>query len=74
MSARLLRSKNSSATYLIIFLVIVAAFFLLGGGQWIKGMTHGGRTMGMDDLHWPQILISLGLGFLLGYIIARRKW
>jgi hypothetical protein len=30
--------------------------------------------MGMSNLHWGQILISLGLGFLLGWIASRRKW
>jgi ABC-type antimicrobial peptide transport system permease subunit len=74
MSAKLFRRKNSPATYLIVLLIILAAFFLLGGGPWIKGLTQGGRSAGMNSLHWPQILISLGIGFLLGFIVARRKW
>jgi len=62
--------KNTTAIYIIAIVVIVVAFFLLGGGPWIKGMTHGS----ISNLHWGQILISLGLGFLLGWIVSRRKW
>jgi hypothetical protein len=66
--------KNTTAIYIIAIVVIVVAFFLLGGGPWIKGMTHGSRSIGISNLHWGQILISLGLGFLLGWIVSRRKW
>lgn len=47
---------------------------MLGGGPWMRGMGHGHGSMGMSDLRWGQILISLGLGFLLGWIASRRKW
>ncbi len=60
--------------YLIAVAVIVIAFLLLGGGAWIKGMGHSNGSMGTISLRWGQILISLGLGFLLGWILAKRKW
>jgi hypothetical protein len=54
--------------------IIVIAFLLLGGMPWIKGLEHGNGSMGMTNLRWGQILISLGLGFLLGWLASRRKW
>ncbi len=60
--------------YVIAIAVIVIAFLLLGGGAWIKGLGHGTGSMGTISLRWGQILISLGLGFLLGWILAKRKW
>ena len=67
-------TTNRTALYLIAFVVIIVAFLLLGGGPWIKGMMHGSRSLGMANWNWAQILISFGLGFLLGLVVSRRKW
>ena len=66
--------RNTTVIYILAFVVIVMAFFLLGGGPWIRGLAHGSRAISVSSLHWGQILISLGLGFLLGWIVSRRKW
>jgi hypothetical protein len=68
------RSRNTNTILIIVILVAVVAFFLLDGGTWIKGMGHGSRSAGMANLQWTQILISLGIGFLLGVLVSRRKW
>ena len=60
--------------YLAAIAVIIIAFLLLDGGPWIKGLVHDNGPMRMSNLHWGQILISLGLGFLLGWLASRRKW
>jgi hypothetical protein len=67
-------TTNSTALYLIAFIVIIVAFFLLGGGPWMKEMMHGGRSINMSNLNWTQIIISLGIGFLLGLLVSRRRW
>jgi len=54
--------------------IIVIAFLLLGGTSSLKGLGHGSTSMSMTSLRWGQILISLGLGFLLGWVAARRRW
>ncbi len=72
MSARRVSFSNQTV-YIILAVVVIAAFFLLGGGPWIKGLSHGNGSMGMNDLKWVQILISLGIGFLLGYLVSRRR-
>jgi len=39
-----------------------------------QGMMHGGNnSMNMGNWNWPLILISLGIGFLIGYLVARRR-
>jgi hypothetical protein len=68
------RRETRTIYYLVAIAVIVIAFLLLGGGPWIKGLRLGSGSMGMTNLHWGQILISLGLGFLLGWMASRRKW
>jgi hypothetical protein len=67
------RTTNKTALYIIVAVVIIGAFLLLGGGQWLKGM-HGGRSFDMANLNWVQILVSLGIGFLLGLLVSKRKW
>ncbi len=79
--------SNASVVYVIGFIVILVAFFLLGGVSWLQGLAHTGNSMGFESRHgtfhsgfngfanwnWPQILISLGLGFLLGLLVSRRR-
>jgi len=61
-----------AALYLITFAAIIAACDTEQGM-----MNGGGRSMNMGNWNWVPILISLGLGlligFLLGYLVARRK-
>jgi len=54
--------------------IIVIAFLLLGGTSALKGIGNGSGPGGMNNLRWGQILISLGLGFLLGWFASRRRW
>jgi len=68
------RRETKILYYVIAVVVVIVAFFLLGGGPWIKGMGHSSGSMGMTNLRWGQILISLGLGFLLGWLASRKKW
>ena len=60
------RTDTRTLYYVVAVAVIVIAFLLLGGMPWIKGLGHGGGSMGMANLHWGQILISLGWGFFSG--------
>jgi hypothetical protein len=67
--------RETRTIYIVVAIaIVVIAFLLLGGGPWIKSLGHGNGSMGMDSLRWGQILISLGLGFLLGWIATKRRW
>ena len=74
MSTRRVVTVNRTALYLIAVVVIVGAFFLLGGGSWMTGMMHSGGSMGAMHLNWVQILISLGIGFILGLVASKQRW
>jgi len=67
-------TTNRTAFLLIALVVIIGAFLLLGGGPWLKGMTHEGRSVNMANLNWAQILIGLVIGFVIGLLAGRRKW
>jgi H+/Cl- antiporter ClcA len=67
--------SNTTLVYIVIAVVIIiVAFLLLGGGPWMKGMMHESGSIGTVHLNWVQILISLVIGFLLGLVVARKKW
>jgi hypothetical protein len=70
----IVNSKNRTLMYIIAFLVVVIAFILLGGGDWIKGLSHGNRSVGMGNLQWVQIVISLAIGFVIGLLVGKRRW
>ncbi len=65
--------RRDTPRYIIAVIIILVAFLLLGGANWIKGMHGGGGSSGMGNLQWTQILIGLGLGFLIGYLFGRRR-
>ena len=67
--------REKRIIYIVVAIaVIVIAFLLLGGGPVVSRLGRGNGSMGISNLHWGQILISLGLGFLLGWLTFRRKW
>jgi membrane associated rhomboid family serine protease len=74
MNTRRFVTSNRTAVYLIAIVVIIVAFLLLGGGPWMTGMMHRGRSIGSVHMNWIQIFIGLVIGFLLGLLTSRRKW
>jgi len=61
--------SNNGLLYVVVILVIVVAFLLLGGGSFMQG----NRSLGLGNLKWLQILISLAIGFGLGLLYSRRR-
>lgn len=70
MNTRRSSALNTSVIYIIALVVIIVAFLLLGGASWARGMMHEHSMYGWN---WTQILISLGIGFLLGVLVGRRR-
>jgi hypothetical protein len=58
-------------------LSFVVFVFILAACNEDRGMMHGNFSIGRDHWNWGQILISLSIGliggFLLGQVTARRK-
>ena len=61
--------SNNTLLYAVAILVIIVAFLLLGGGSMLKG----NRSLGLENLKWLQIFISLAIGFGLGLLYSRRR-
>jgi hypothetical protein len=59
--------------YLIALVVIIVAFVLLGGGPWARGLMHGGHSLNFASWNWATILISMGVGIVIGILINRRR-
>ena len=56
----------------VLFFIAFAAVLEACDTQ--QGMMHGGgSSMNMGNWNWIQILIGIILGFLLGYLFARRR-
>jgi hypothetical protein len=81
-------SSNLSVIYVIAFIAVIIAFFLLGGLPWIQSLGHNNSIgifnhheyhhmyqsrLGIADWNWTQILISFGLGLLIGSLVTRRR-
>jgi TRAP-type C4-dicarboxylate transport system permease small subunit len=75
MFTRRITTKNKTALYIIAVVIIVVAILLLagGGGHSMGGFMHGSRSMGLANWNWIQILVSLGIGFILGLLVAKRR-
>jgi hypothetical protein len=72
MSRRVVATSNGTV-YIIALVVIVVAFLLLGGWQWMLNLSHGNGSLGMHNWNWATILISGGIGFVLGLLVSRRS-
>lgn len=66
------RSSKNTLVYIIVALVILVIFFMLGGTDWFRG-THLNRSIGTSHWNWSQILVSLGVGLVLGYYIRKKR-
>jgi H+/Cl- antiporter ClcA len=73
MSTRKNVTMSTSVIYIIALVVIIVAFLLLGGASWMRGMMHENHSMNTMGWNWTHILISLGIGFLLGILVGRRR-
>ena len=61
-------TTTKTALYFIAFAIIIVAC------DTEQGMMHGnGGSMDTGSWNWAPILISLVIGFLLGYLVARKR-
>jgi len=68
MKTERIKATVKTALYFIVFAVIIVAC------DTEQGMMHGdGGSMDMGSWNWIPILISLVIGFLLGYLVPRKR-
>ncbi|NVO18840.1 MAG: LapA family protein [Bacteroidetes bacterium] len=68
------RGIINTVSTIILFIVII---LVIVDCDTDRGTMLGGMSFSMTGWQWPQILISMGVGFLLGYLFclgaARRN-
>jgi len=68
MKTERIRATIKTSLYFIAFAAIIVAC------DTEQGMMHGnGGSMDTGSWNWAPILISLVIGFLLGYLVARKR-
>jgi hypothetical protein len=72
MNFKKFKASNSTLVYIIIALVILIIFLFFGGDEWLQG-SQLNRSIGYSHWNWTQILISLGLGIVIGWFIHKRR-
>ncbi len=72
MSKKTFNSSNRMATYIIIALIVIVVILVFGGSDWLRGarMNH---SLGLNSWNWGQIIISIGVGFGLGWLVFRKR-
>lgn len=68
----IMKTTNNTLIYIVVIAAVIIVFLLLGGSQWTSNAMHRGRPI-MASWSWPQILISIGIGFVIGWFVARRR-
>lgn len=68
------RIKASSATliYVIIALMIIVLILILGGSDWLRS-SQLNQSLGVSNWNWTQIIVSIGIGFGLGWLVFRKR-
>ena len=61
--------KKQTIVYVTAIAIIVIIIILLGGG-----MIHNENSSILGGLNWPHIFISAAIGFVIGLLVAKRKW
>ncbi|MFO8022809.1 MAG: hypothetical protein R6U65_10110 [Perlabentimonas sp.] len=72
MSKKTFNSSNRMAVYIIIALTVIVVILILGGTDWLRGarMNH---SLGLNSWNWSQIIISIVIGFGLGWLVFRKR-
>jgi len=70
--------KSTTNTPLVIaFISVVILFVIFSGGAMTGGMMNGGMHgngwMGERSWMWAPVLLTLGLGVVLGWVIFKKK-
>jgi hypothetical protein len=68
-----MKAFRIAGTIKVVLYLIMFTFALTACDNGQGMMYGGGRSMYMGNWNWVLILIGIIIGFLLGYLVARRR-
>ncbi|MDD2278809.1 MAG: hypothetical protein PHD06_09860 [Bacteroidales bacterium] len=72
MNAKSRKKSKTTLAYIVIAILILVIILFFWGGDGLRG-TSIGRSIGYSQWDWTQIIISLIIGFALGWLVCKRK-
>ncbi|MDY0282451.1 MAG: hypothetical protein RBR35_18035 [Salinivirgaceae bacterium] len=73
MNAKKMKFANKTLIYVVIILVVAALLIWFYNDPSTHRMVPWNHSFIGVSWNWTQILISLGIGFLLGVLFSKRK-
>lgn len=65
--------KNTIAILVTLIVIVFVVYLLFGNSPWVNGMMHQGRSIGIGNWNWLQIIVSICIGILIGWVVARKR-
>ena len=66
------KASKNTLVYIILAMVILIIILIFGGADWLRG-SHLNRSIGISHWNWVQILISIGIGLAIGWIVLKKR-
>lgn len=66
-----IKASNSTLVYIIIAMAIIVIILILGGADWLRG-SQLSQSFRYSHWNWPQILVSIGIGFTIGWAMFKK--
>jgi hypothetical protein len=67
-----MKTKKNAIT-IFTALCLIAIVVIVAACDTDRGMMHGNISITRDHWHWSQILISLSIGLVGGFLLGRSK-
>ncbi|MDY0253812.1 MAG: hypothetical protein RBR30_05315 [Tenuifilaceae bacterium] len=72
MSINRIKASRTTLVYVIIALMIIVLILILGGSDWLRS-SQLNQSFGVSNWNWTQIIVSIGVGFGLGWLVFRKR-
>ena len=66
------KASKNTLVYIILAMVILIIILIFGGADWLRG-SQLNRAIGISHWNWVQILISIGIGLAVGWIVLKKR-
>ena len=71
MSIKTSNSLNKTMVFILVTLIAILVVMVFGSSDWIRSV-HANQSLGINSWCWTQIIISIALGFGLGWVVFKK--